>query len=191
MNDSVSQYAKIFVVFSSFNFFCSMSCNWCGARNAVRFSSIFVDFLFSFLVQTEFFRTEINFYYLKYDGQRVQQSHKDGMSLLFEKHSTPTGFVGLFVFVCVCLYIQTIKVAGMKICIVLCLCLCQMLEVKILTETFSRSPKCQFERKISTQNSNEIHLFLCWMNIFDFARKFKLNPVIKIRNTQIMIWTIW
>lgn len=85
------------------NSFCSMSFYLVEA-NAVLFWSIFVVFLFSFSVQTQFFQTEINFYYLEYDGQRAKQSNADGISQLFEKHSTSTVFIFFCVFVCVYMY---------------------------------------------------------------------------------------
>lgn len=63
-------YANISVFFS-FNSFCNCSMKFkfvlCGKRNVVLFLRIDF-FLFSFLVSIEFFLTEINFYYLKYDG---------------------------------------------------------------------------------------------------------------------------
>lgn len=179
--NSVSQNAKIFVVvfslLSSIPFVLWVSIDavqemQCSILEHIR------CFLFSFLVQTEFFQTEINFYYLKYDGQKVQQSHENRITLLFWKHSTPSVFIS---FMCVCVYLPPRMHHKSRRWEVLYRSTF-MLNVKILNETFfSITQVLIWTKNVNTKFElfKLISFLLCWMSNSKFAREFKLNPVIK------------
>lgn len=106
---------------------------------------------------------------------------------MFKNLSTPTVFIFQ---ICPFVFIYQ-KKKKKNSDVVFCSVSLFVLNVKMLNENVSfRSFKSQLERNFLLQNVNtkpKLWLFLlCRMNKFDFARKFKFNPVINISNTNML-----